>query len=80
MKGLLFSARMGKDLAITPDGPKGPGREAQIGAVLMAERLGFPIIPVSFGFSKKKRLRVGTPSSSLTRSQKAFSWRPSRWR
>lgn len=57
VKGLLFAARMGKDLAITPDGPKGPAREAQIGAVLMAERLGFPIIPVSFGASRKKTLK-----------------------
>jgi len=57
VKGLLSSARMGKDLAITPDGPKGPGREAQLGAVLMAERLGFPIIPVSFGASRKKTFK-----------------------
>ncbi|MFZ3072639.1 MAG: hypothetical protein WA162_05300, partial [Thermodesulfobacteriota bacterium] len=28
-----------------------------MGAVLMAERLGFPIIPVSFGSSRKKTLK-----------------------
>ena len=62
VKGLLESARSGKDLAITPDGPRGPARKAQMGAVQLAKATGLPIIPVTFSASKKKPFRAGTPS------------------
>lgn len=54
VKGLLKSARDGRDLAITPDGPKGPNMKAQMGVIQVARATGFPIIPLSFGASKKK--------------------------
>ena len=61
-KGLLRAARAGRDLAITPDGPKGPARKAQTGAVQLASRTGLPIIPMAFSASKKKFLAAGTAS------------------
>jgi hypothetical protein len=38
----------GKSVAITPDGPRGPKYELQIGPVLLAEMTGVPIVPASF--------------------------------
>ncbi|MHB8482368.1 MAG: lysophospholipid acyltransferase family protein [Nitrospiria bacterium] len=47
------------DLAITPDGPKGPLYKVQMGIVELARLTGLPVIPVSFGASKKKPLNHG---------------------
>jgi lysophospholipid acyltransferase (LPLAT)-like uncharacterized protein len=33
-------------LAITPDGPRGPRREVQLGTIFLASRTGFPIVPI----------------------------------
>ncbi|MBI5598145.1 MAG: lysophospholipid acyltransferase family protein, partial [Deltaproteobacteria bacterium] len=57
IKGLLKSVQAGRDVAITPDGPKGPKEKAQMGAVQIARTTGLPIIPVSFNASKKKTFR-----------------------
>ncbi|MBI2413704.1 MAG: lysophospholipid acyltransferase family protein [Deltaproteobacteria bacterium] len=57
VKGLLRSVQAGRDVAITPDGPKGPKEKAQMGAVQIARTTGLPIIPVSFNASKKKTFR-----------------------
>jgi len=57
VKGLLKAARSGRDLAITPDGPKGPKFIAQPGIVLIARVTGLPIIPMTFSAVKKKTFR-----------------------
>lgn len=62
IKGLMRAARAGRDIAITPDGPKGPAQKAQMGAVQIAKATGLPIVPLTFGASKKKPLGAGTPS------------------
>jgi len=62
LKGLLKSVKEGRDLAITPDGPKGPRFKAQMGAIQIASRTGLPIIPMGFGASKKKLFQAGTAS------------------
>lgn len=62
IKGLLRAAHEGSDLAITPDGPKGPAMRAQMGAIQIAKATGLPILPISFGASKKKPLAAGTAS------------------
>lgn len=54
IKGLLKSIQSGRDVAITPDGPKGPKMKAQMGVIQIARATGLPIIPMSFGASKKK--------------------------
>lgn len=54
IKGLLKDARKGRDLAITPDGPKGPRYKAQSGIINIAKNTGFPIFPIAFSASKKK--------------------------
>lgn len=57
VKGLLKAVRSGRDVAITPDGPRGPGMKAQMGAIQIARTTGLPIIPMTFSASKKKTFR-----------------------
>lgn len=42
-------------ILLTPDGPRGPRRQFQRGAVLLASRTGLPIVPVGFGFANAWR-------------------------
>ncbi|KPK99711.1 MAG: hypothetical protein AMJ91_06705 [candidate division Zixibacteria bacterium SM23_73_3] len=37
----------GFDVAVTPDGPKGPGFQAHPGIIYIAQRTGMPIIPIT---------------------------------
>lgn len=39
-----------RHLAITPDGPRGPRREVQIGTIFLASRTGFPILPIGISY------------------------------
>ena len=72
--GLLEMAHVGKNmhLAITPDGPKGPRRRFQPGAIFLASHTGLPIVPMGFGFGNAWRARswdrfaVPKPYSLLT--------------
>jgi lysophospholipid acyltransferase (LPLAT)-like uncharacterized protein len=61
VKGILKAARAGRDIAITPDGPKGPVQKAQMGVVQIARATGLTIIPMTFGASKKKPFPAGMP-------------------
>lgn len=44
-----------RHFGLTPDGPKGPRRKCQFGAVYLASRTGLPIVPVGFGYSRAWR-------------------------
>jgi len=44
------------NLAITPDGPRGPRRELAQGPVYLASKLGLPIVAMGFGYSNPWRL------------------------
>jgi len=48
-KGVLEMVKTGRnhDLAITPDGPKGPRYKVQPGAAYLASRAGIPLIPMT---------------------------------
>ncbi|MBI3812213.1 MAG: lysophospholipid acyltransferase family protein [Nitrospirae bacterium] len=59
LKQLIRSARAGDDLAVTPDGPRGPNQVVQLGVMELAKLTGLPIIPVTFGASKKKIFGAG---------------------
>lgn len=47
----------GRNLLITPDGPRGPARVAQPGAVWLAGTTGCPILPVRFTASRFRTTR-----------------------
>lgn len=48
----------GYDLALTPDGPRGPCYVAQPGPILLARLTGLPVIPVSYQLSWRIRLNT----------------------
>ena len=49
-------AERGYDLAITPDGPRGPKYVVQLGAMSLAQLTGLPIFP--FGFHAHRKIRL----------------------
>ncbi len=53
---MLARAVEGFDLAVTPDGPKGPARSVKRGIFYLAERSGGRLIPVGVGASRAGRL------------------------
>jgi len=44
------------NLAITPDGPRGPRRTLAPGAIFVASKLGLPLVPVGLGYQRPWRL------------------------
>ncbi len=72
LRELIRIGRSGEDLAVTPDGPKGPRQVAKLGVVQLAKATGLPIVPLSFGCSKKKSSRAGIASWSRTPSHGGY--------
>jgi lysophospholipid acyltransferase (LPLAT)-like uncharacterized protein len=50
--------RAGQVIAITPDGPRGPRRRAQVGALLVAQRGRVPIVPLACACSSARQLKT----------------------
>jgi lysophospholipid acyltransferase (LPLAT)-like uncharacterized protein len=48
LRALSAALRAGEDVALIPDGPRGPSRQAQPGAVGLAALTGAPIVPLGF--------------------------------
>ena len=57
LQELEAELRGGRTVAMTPDGPRGPNRVAQMGAVALAARTGKPIIPLSSSAARAWVLR-----------------------
>ncbi|UCD70708.1 MAG: lysophospholipid acyltransferase family protein [Syntrophobacterales bacterium] len=57
MREMMKASKEGYDIAITPDGPRGPRYRVQNGIIELARRMGIPIIPVTFNASRKKVFR-----------------------
>ena len=47
VRGMLAWADQGRQLAITPDGPRGPAEQVKEGAVYLAERTGRRMVPIA---------------------------------
>jgi lysophospholipid acyltransferase (LPLAT)-like uncharacterized protein len=60
LRQLVRLGRTGADLAVTPDGPRGPRCVAQAGVVQLAKLTGLPIVPLTFAASKKNFSGAGT--------------------
>jgi lysophospholipid acyltransferase (LPLAT)-like uncharacterized protein len=73
LRDLLRKAREGKNIAFTPDGPKGPARIAKDGVIYAAKMSGLPILPVAFAAKKKSFSARGTGWSCRIRSRKRCS-------
>jgi len=50
-------AERGYDLAITPDGPRGPRYVVQPGAIALAQVTGLPVVPASYYLAWKIRMK-----------------------
>jgi lysophospholipid acyltransferase (LPLAT)-like uncharacterized protein len=57
LRDALRAFKTGQNLAVTPDGPKGPRRVVKGGVVSIAQITGMPVVPFYFTARKKKRLR-----------------------
>ena len=57
MREMVRTFEDGYDIAITPDGPRGPRYRVQNGIIELARQTGMAIIPVSFNASRKKVFR-----------------------
>jgi lysophospholipid acyltransferase (LPLAT)-like uncharacterized protein len=54
---LVDAYRHGKNLAVTPDGPRGPRYVAKPGVVRLAKAVGSPIFPITYTANRAARLR-----------------------
>ena len=52
--------RAGKNIAFTPDGPKGPSQVVKDGVIYVAKVSGLPIVPFAFAAKKKVAALVGS--------------------
>jgi hypothetical protein len=57
LKGLIRAAREGHDLAVTPDGPRGPRGRFKPGALAAAQMAGLPVVPVALTASAGYRVK-----------------------
>jgi lysophospholipid acyltransferase (LPLAT)-like uncharacterized protein len=57
-KQMLRANREGSDIALVPDGPKGPRYQVQIGVIELAKLTGRPVVPVTFSSSKRKLFKT----------------------
>jgi lysophospholipid acyltransferase (LPLAT)-like uncharacterized protein len=57
LRELTTWARRGYDLAVTPDGPRGPRYVLQDGIIYLAQLSGLPIVPVTYNLSWKIQIK-----------------------
>ena len=57
LRELVTQAGQGRDLALTPDGPRGPCYELQPGVIALAQITGLPLVPISFRLGWKWSLK-----------------------
>jgi lysophospholipid acyltransferase (LPLAT)-like uncharacterized protein len=57
LREMIALAAQPLDLALTPDGPKGPRHEVKFGVIQLARASGRPIVPLAFACSHGHRFR-----------------------
>lgn len=55
--GMAAQGRRGVDLAVTPDGPRGPREVLKAGTVVLARRSGLPVVPIANSTWPRMELR-----------------------
>jgi lysophospholipid acyltransferase (LPLAT)-like uncharacterized protein len=58
MRELIEKVEQGHDIAITPDGPRGPRYELGPGMIYLAQRARIPIVPIHARFGRHWRLKT----------------------
>ena len=56
LRALVAAIRNGMDVAIVPDGPRGPREQVQPGVVALAALTGAPVVPLAIGARPARRL------------------------
>lgn len=56
-----------ENLAITPDGPRGPRRELAAGCIFLASRLQMPIVPIGLGYDRPWRIKKAWDQFAIPR-------------
>lgn len=56
VRNIVRLLKKGDNISITPDGPRGPNQQAEMGIVTIAKLSQKPVLPVTFSASKHKRL------------------------
>ena len=69
LREILRDIRAGKNIAFTPDGPKGPAGVVKDGVIYVAKVSGLPIVPFAFAAKKKSYYARGTGWSCRCRSR-----------
>lgn len=69
LREILRDIRAGKNIAFTPDGPKGPPGIVKDGVIYVAKVSGLPIVPFAFAAKKKSYCARGTGWSCRCRSR-----------
>ncbi|HWV45691.1 MAG TPA: lysophospholipid acyltransferase family protein [Nitrospira sp.] len=72
LRAMIKLGRSGRDVVVTPDGPKGPCQVAKLGVIHLAKATGLPIVPLAFACSKKNSLRAGIVIWSRTRFPEGY--------
>ena len=57
VRNIVRLLKKGDNIGITPDGPRGPNQQAEMGVVTISKLAQKPILPVTFSSSKHKRLK-----------------------
>jgi lysophospholipid acyltransferase (LPLAT)-like uncharacterized protein len=57
LRGILQLARAGRNIAFTPDGPRGPAGVVKDGVIFASQASRLPIMPMGFAARKYKQLR-----------------------
>lgn len=69
LREILRAIQAGKNIAFTPDGPKGPSQIVKDGVIYVAKVSGLPIVPFAFAAKKKSCCARGIAWSSRCRSR-----------
>lgn len=73
LREILRDIRAGKNIAFTPDGPKGPAGVVKDGVIYVAKVSGLPIVPFAFAAKKKSYCDRGTGWSCRCRFRERSS-------
>ncbi len=80
LRALIKLGRSGRDVVVTPDGPKGPRHVVKLGIIQLAKATGLSIVPLAFACSKKNSLRAGIATWSHSRFRQACFFTEIRFR
>ena len=73
MRELLRKSRQ-MNLAITPDGPRGPRRRHGPGPIFLASKLGLPIVLMGFGYDRPWRVKGAWDKFAIPRPYSPGLW------